>query len=91
MNPHRSRFSLHPLLQLALAFATGICAASYLQIRVMIALVFGAVCSIVSVVFVIKKRIAMAGLRLLIAFFFVGQALAVLEKQSSGKATSEFA
>ena len=83
MNPHRSLFSQNPLAQLAVAFSVGICAATYWPTRLTFALVAGAVCSIVSVIFVIKKRRALAGLGLLMALFFVGQVLAVLEKRSA--------
>ena len=79
MNPHRRLFSQHPLAQLAVAFSVGICAANYLPTRLEFSLIVGAVCSIGSVVFVVKKRLALAGLALLVAMFFVGQVLAVLQ------------
>ena len=78
MNPHRSLFSQHPLAQLAVAFSIGICTANYLAWS----LVAGAVCSIGSLVFVVKKKSGLAGLGLLLAMFFVGQAMAVLERRS---------
>ena len=72
MDPHRSRFSHHPLFQLALAFAAGICSASYLPAKVIISL--GAFCTLIAV---IKRR----GVAVLLAFFFAGQILATLEKR----------
>lgn len=82
MNPHRSLFSQHPLAQLAISLSAGICAAGYLQNRLASSLIFGALCAIVSVIFVFKKRSALAGLLLLMALFFAGATLAVLENRS---------
>lgn len=87
MNPHRSLFSQHPLAQLAVAFSTGICAANYLPTRLALSLVVGVVCSIGSMIFVVKKMLCIAGLGLLLAMFFVGYVLAVLERRS--EATSD--
>ena len=80
MNPHRSLFSQHPLAQLAVAFSIGIGAADYLGLR--FPLVSGAVCSILVLIFVIKKKVFVAGLLLLAALFFAGAALAVLERRT---------
>ncbi len=82
MNPHRSLFSQHPLAQLAVAFALGICAATYLPAKLWSSLVACAVCSVVSLIFVFKTRVALAGLALLTALFFAGQTLALLEART---------
>lgn len=84
MNPHRSLFSQHPLVQLAVAFSAGICAATYLPARLSLSLVAGAVCSIGSLLFLVKKKTALAGLGLFLSMFFAGQVLAVLERRSEG-------
>ena len=82
MNPHRSLFSQHPLAQLAVAFAAGICATYYFSWRLSIALVLGAVCSMLAVILVWKKRAQGAGLVLLVALFCSGVALALLERRA---------
>lgn len=87
MNPHGSLFSQHPLAQLAVAFSAGICISNYLPTRFTLPFVAGAVCSIVSLIFVVSKRSSPAGWVLLLALFFAGATLQVLEKraeQSSG-------
>src|SRR5687768_12832860 len=87
MNPHRSLFSHYPLAQLAIAFSAGICAATYSPCGARFLLVAGAVCSLLSLVFVIKKWLPAAGVALLLAFFFSGVTLALFEQraeQSSG-------
>jgi len=82
MNPHKSLFSQHPLAQLAMAFAAGICVAEYLPAGLVISLVLGAVCSVLALVFVIKKRTLVAGGLLLGALFLAGDVLAVLGKRA---------
>jgi competence protein ComEC len=82
MNPHRSLFSRHPLFQLALAFSAGICAANYLPTRQVFALIACAVCTVLSILCVFKTRTLLAGALLLVAFFFAGQTLAVIETQT---------
>jgi competence protein ComEC len=88
MNPHRSLFSHYPLAQLATAFSAGICAANYLPVDLRFALIVGAVCFlVVSLVFVIRRWLSVAGMALLLAFFFSGVTLALFEQrtgQSSG-------
>jgi len=81
MRPHRSLFSQHPLAQLAVAFAAGICAANWLQIKLSVSA--GIVCSVVSLLLLLKKRLRSAGVILLAAFFFTGVVLAQLEQRSS--------
>ena len=82
MNPHRSLFSQHPFTQLAVAFAAGVCAAYYSSWRFGIAVGLGAVCSVVAMGLVLKKRVRPAGLLLLLAMFCAGVALALLERRS---------
>ena len=81
MRPHRSLFSQHPLAQLAVVFAAGICAANWLQIKLSVSI--GVVCSVVSLLLLLKKRLRSAGVILLAAFFFTGVVLAQLEQRSS--------
>ena len=79
MNPHRSLFSQHPLFQLAVAFSAGVCAAPTWLVFPLMA---GRVCSIGSMIFALKKKLWMAAAGLLLATFFVGQVLAVLERRN---------
>ena len=79
MNPHRSLFSQHPLTQLAVAFAAGICAANYLSLGLV--LVVGVVCSALAAGLVLKRRVRLAGLMLLSAMFCAGVVLARLERR----------
>ena len=79
MNPHQSLFSQHPLTQLAVAFAVGVCAAPYFSWRV--GVVMGAVCSVLAVGLVLKKKVRAAGLMLLAAMFCAGVTLALLERR----------
>ena len=78
MNPHRSLFSQYPLLQLAIAFSAGVCAANNLPIRLGHWLTVGVVCSAL----VLMLRGSRAGLALLLAVFSVGAMLAELEKRA---------
>lgn len=89
MNPHQSRFSQHPLFQLALAFAAGICAASYSQTRVIVVVGVCVLCSAAVLWALIMQRKTVASVSLLAAFFFAGQALAVLEKQNASSFVTE--
>jgi len=82
MSPHRSLFSQHPLAQLAVAFSAGVCGAEYLAVGLVFSLVLGAGCSVLALVFVVKKRTLVAGGLLLGALFFAGAMLAVLEKRA---------
>jgi competence protein ComEC len=79
MHPHRSLFSQHPLAQLAVAFAVGICAANYFPIKLSVPI--GVVCSVLALVLMLKKRWQVAGITLLVAVFFTGAVLAGLERQ----------
>ena len=87
MKPHISLFSQYPLAQLAVAFAAGVCAATYLPTRLALSMIAGAVCSIVSLILVVQRKIAAAGVVLLAALFFAGALLTVLERRA--EATSD--
>ena len=82
MNPHRSLFSQHPLVQLALAFSSGVCAANYVSIRLSWLLGAGAVCSTLLLSFVQKNRMQVAGVTLLSAMFMSGMVLVELERRN---------
>jgi competence protein ComEC len=79
MNPHRSLFSQHPLTQIAVAFAAGVCAAQFCSFG--IAVVVGAVCSALATGLVLKRRVQAAALMLLLAMFCAGVGLAELERR----------
>ena len=90
MNPHRTLLSQHPLAQLAIAFSAGICAATYLPTTLTFSFAAGVAFTLLSSFFVvIKKRDWLAGSALLLAFFFAGQALAVLEKHAEPSSIAE--
>src|SRR6185295_18333781 len=80
MHPHRSLFSQHPLAQLAVAFATGICVANCFPIKLSVSI--GVVCSVLTVVLLLKKRLQVAAVMLLVAVFFTGAVLVELERRS---------
>src|SRR5215216_6670127 len=80
MSPHRSVFSQHPLAQLAVAFAAGVCAAHYFSVPLSLMLIAGVVCSALAVVLLLKKKTV--GFVLLTAMFFVGSVLAELERRA---------
>jgi len=82
MNPHRSLFSQHPLAQLAVAFALGLCAANYLPAKFGFSLIACAACSVLSLIVLLKKRVWLAGVALLMALFFAGETLALLDRRT---------
>jgi competence protein ComEC len=91
MTPHRNLFSQHPLAQLAVALSAGICAASYLPARFMFAAIACAVCSILASVLVFRRRVSLAGIMLLLAFFFAGETLAMIElRAGTSRAITDF-
>src|SRR5215217_618529 len=61
MNPHRSVFSQHPLAQLAVAFATGVCATHYTPARFSFMLSAGAACSASALALLWRSRLRAAG------------------------------
>src|ERR1043165_5660291 len=81
MNPHRASFSRQPRAQLAVMFSVGICIASYLPARSVPWLIAGGVCSVLPVAAVLKRRVAVAGLALLLATGCAGAALAIQERR----------
>src|SRR5215216_4742700 len=87
MNPHRSLFTQHPLAQLAVAFALGICAANYLPAKLGFSLIACAACSVLSLIVLLKKRGWLAGLALLMALFFAGETLALLEGRKKSQSS----
>jgi len=82
MNPHRSLFSQYPLVQHAVAFSTGVFAATYFPIRLGYSLCAGAVWAALLVILVLKKRVQVAGVALLFAMLVAGMVLADLERRS---------
>ena len=66
-------------MQLAVAFSSGIFFAHYLSNSLRIALTAGAVCSVISMLLLLRKLHAFAGVALLIAFVCAGATLATLE------------
>jgi competence protein ComEC len=79
MRPHSNLFSHYPLVHLAVAFAAGICSASY---TLRFPLVAGIVCTVVTILLFLKQRLRLAALALLSAFFFTGATLAELERRA---------
>ncbi|HEX3253816.1 MAG TPA: DNA internalization-related competence protein ComEC/Rec2 [Pyrinomonadaceae bacterium] len=80
MSPHRNVFSQHPLAQLAVAFAAGVCAAHAASLKLSVTL--GALCMALVVSFLITKRLRLAGLGLLLAMFFAGVILADFQRHT---------
>jgi len=76
MNPHRNLFSQYPLVQIAIPFCVGICAAEYGPVRFVYLVIAGAICSITVFVGLWKNWLTLAGCALLTAMFFVGVVLA---------------
>ena len=92
MNPHRASLSRHPLAQIAIAFAAGVCAANYLSIRLIVLWIAGAVCSALVIVALAKRRLTFAGVVLLLAVGVAGAVLAVQERKlDSGNELAQFA
>ena len=79
MHPHSNLFTHDPLVHLAVAFAAGICTATYASSR--FSLTAGLVCTAVTLTLFIKQRLRLATLALLSAFFFTGATLAELERR----------
>ena len=81
MNPHRSRFSQYPLVQLAIPFCIGVCAVEYGPHAFGVYLIAAGICSIAVAVALLKNRLTLAGWALLVAMLFVGAGLAVEEQE----------
>ena len=86
MNRHRSQY---PLAQLATAFALGICAAGYFPTKLQFSLTACAVCSLLSLILVLKRQVSLSGLALLLALFFAGDTLALLEERKPQRSVIE--
>jgi competence protein ComEC len=63
--------------------SVGICAANYLPQRIAFSFIAGVVCSVVTLIAVVKKKVLLAGATLLLAMFFAGHVLAVLERRAA--------
>lgn len=87
MNPHRASLSRHPLAEIAVAFAAGVCAANYFPTRLLVLSGAGALCAAVAVIALVCRRLSIAGVALLVGIGVAGAALAHQEKDRS---TSEF-
>ncbi|HKV35154.1 MAG TPA: ComEC/Rec2 family competence protein, partial [Pyrinomonadaceae bacterium] len=81
MNPHRASLSRHPLAEIAIAFAAGVCAANYFTTRVVVLWIVGGVCAAAAIVALVKGRLTIAGVSLLAAFAVAGMMLAVQERK----------
>src|SRR5687768_15459912 len=80
MNPHHASLSRHPLAEIAVAFAAGVCAANYFPTTSRVLWIAGAVCGAAVVVAVAMRRLSFAGVTLLLAMALAGAMLAGLEK-----------
>jgi competence protein ComEC len=81
-NPHQRLFSLYPLFQLCLAFAAGVLASNLQIVRFPGLIVVCAVSSLFGLAIFAKEKLRLAGLSLLISFFFAGATLAVIEDRT---------
>ena len=80
MNPHRSSLSRQPLAQLAVAFSAGILTANYLDHGSTVCLFGGAVCTVATLICVLRHRLTVAHVTLSLAMAFAGGTLAVQER-----------
>lgn len=80
MNPHRASLSRHPLAEIAVAFAAGICAANYFPTRLFVLFIAGGVCTAAVVIAVAKRRFTIAGVTLLVGIVIAGATLANQER-----------
>lgn len=90
MNPHCTSLSRHPLAEIAIAFAAGICAANYFSSRLVVLWIVGAVCAAVAVIALGKHRLALAGVALLVGFGVAGSVLAVQERKYENSELGQF-
>ena len=79
--PHQPLFAQHPLAQLAVAFSAGILVSNLLPNGLKSLLTLFAVLSTTSLVAFLRDKRSSAVLSLLLAMFFAGAYLALLEKQ----------
>src|SRR4051812_246472 len=80
--PHQPAFLPHPLAVLAASFALGILAARFTALPFKLAMACGAACSLAAVYSYVRRRALATCITLVVAFFFVGAALMILEKGS---------
>src|SRR6266850_1516503 len=81
--PHQARFTQHPLAQLAIVFIAGILTASRFVPDLALSLSPLALFSVVTLLALLRNRLALASLSLLLGMFLAGASLAVLEKTGS--------
>ncbi len=81
--PHQASFTQHPLAQLSSAFIAGILTASWFVPSLALSLSPLALFSVVTLLALLRNRLALAALSLLLAMFLAGASLAVLEKSGS--------
>ena len=79
---HRMVLFKHPLFALALSFAAGTLLASFTAASLSFFLICGCVSSLLGVFFYIRKSEAMAVSFLMLAFFFIGAILIIVETKS---------
>jgi competence protein ComEC len=92
MNPHQASLSRHPLAEIVVAFAAGVCAANYFSTRLFVLWIAGGVCAAGAIVALVKRRLLFAGVSLLLAVSVAGAVLAVQErKDDSGNELRQFA
>lgn len=91
MNPHRASLSRHPLAEIAVVFAAGVCAANYFPTRLVVLWIAGAVCTAVAIVALVKRRLAIAGVVLLAGIGVAGATLAHEEEARSDYELRQFA
>lgn len=90
MNPHRASLSRHPLAIIAIAFAAGVCAANYFSIRLVVLWIAGGVSAAATIVALVKRRLAVAGIALLVAVSVAGMTLVVQERNRRESELREF-
>ena len=92
MNPHRASLSRHPLAEIAVAFAAGVCAATYFSIRLSVLAVAGGVCAVVVFIALVKQRFSLASVALFVAIGLAGAAVTTQEtSEPKGSELREFA
>lgn len=82
IDPHNRSFSLHPLFQLALAYAAGVLATHFFSGPLWAPITLCGVSSLNVLLFFKKGRWRLAGVFLLLSFFFAGGSLFLLEKRT---------
>jgi competence protein ComEC len=80
--PHQPAFLPHPLAVLAASFALGILAARFTSLPFNVVLACSAACSLAAAYSYARGRALSACITLVVAFFFTGAALMILEKGS---------